>query len=392
MKRVLEGSDAVAEGVRLARVQVISAYPITPQTHIVERLAEFCADGKLEARFLRVESEHSALAALIGASSMGVRTFTATSSQGLALMHELLHWASAARLPIVMADVNRALAPGWNIWADQTDSLAQRDTGWIQLYCESVQETLDSTLQAFRLAESVNLPVMVVLDAFFLSHTFEPADVPDQEAVDRFLPPFQPRIALTTENPCSLSQMAPPNVYMEMRYSMHEAMQQTFDEFAAVVEDFEKIFGRHSGAVEAIRCEDAEIILVTSGTITSTARQVVEELRSQGEPVGILKIKLFRPFPVASVRQILGRAQKVAVIDRNYSFGASGIFAQEVRAVLCGIPNPPPVFGFVAGLGGRDVNTGTLEEIYQYTKNHASPTEESIWVGLQEVYHAAGNR
>lgn len=392
MKRVLEGSDAVAEGVRLARAQVISAYPITPQTHIVERLAEFCADGKLEARFLRVESEHSALAALIGASSMGVRTFTATSSQGLALMHELLHWASAARLPIVMANVNRALAPGWNIWADQTDSLAQRDTGWIHLYCESVQETLDSTLQAFRLAESVNLPVMVVLDAFFLSHTFEPADVPEQEAVDRFLPSFQPRIALTPENPCSLSQMAPPNVYMEMRYSMHQAMEATFAAYAEIAADFERLFGRHAGAVEAIQCEDAAIILVTSGTITSTARQVLADLRSRGERVGVLKIKLFRPFPVTAVRQVLGGAQKVAVIDRNYSFGASGIFAQEVRAALCGLPQPPPVFGFVAGLGGRDVNTGTLEEIYRHTRTHPSPTEESIWVGLQEVEHAAGNR
>ena len=392
MKRVLEGSDAVAEGVRLAKVEVISAYPITPQTHIVERLAEFCADGKLNARFLRVESEHSALAALIGASSVGVRTFTATSSQGLALMHELLHWASAARLPIVMADVNRALAPGWNIWADQTDSLAQRDTGWIQFYCESVQETLDSTLQAFRLAERMNLPVMVVLDAFFLSHTYEPADIPDQETVDRFLPPFQPRFALTPENPCSLSQMAPPNVYMEMRHSMHEAMEQTLDEFKEITEDFEYIFGRPSSAVEAIQCEDAEIILVTSGTITSTARQVIEELRSHGEPVGILKMRLFRPFPVASVRQLLGSARKIAVIDRNYSFGASGIFAQEVRAALCGLSEHPTVFGYVAGLGGRDVNTGSLEEIYWHTKNHASPGQESIWIGLREVEHAARNR
>lgn len=216
MKKVLEGSHAVAEAVRLAGVQVVSAYPITPQTHIVERLADFCADGSMNARFLRVESEHSALAALIGASSMGVRTFTATSSQGLALMHELLHWASGARLPIVMADVNRALAPGWNIWADQTDSLSQRDTGWIQFYCETGQEILDTTLLAFRLAEAVNLPVMVVLDAFFLSHTFEPVDIPDQEAADAFLPPFRPRIALNTADPCALSQMAPPNVYMEM--------------------------------------------------------------------------------------------------------------------------------------------------------------------------------
>lgn len=393
MKRVLEGSDAVAEAVRLAKVGVISAYPITPQTHIVERLAEFCADGTLKARFLRVESEHSALAALIGASSMGVRTFTATSSQGLALMHELLHWTSAARLPVVMADVNRALAPGWNIWADQTDSLAQRDTGWIQCYCETGQETLDTTLQAFRLAERVDLPVMVLLDAFFLSHTYEPVDVPDQESVDRFLPPFHLRFALNTRQPCSLSQLAPPDVYMEMRHSIHEAMQQTVNgEFAAVEDDFARIFGRRYGAVEAIACDNAEIILVTSGTITSTARQVMEDLRSQGEKVGILKVKLFRPFPVSLVRQALGGAKKTAVIDRNFSFGASGIFAQEVRAALCGLPARPQVFGYVAGLGGRDVHTAAIEEIYRHVKNHPSPDEESIWIGVREVEHEAGNR
>ena len=210
MRHVLEGSHAVSEAVRLARTQVISAYPITPQTHIVEQLSEYCANGTLDARFLRVESEHSAMAALIGAASSGVRTFTATSSQGLALMHELLHWASGARLPIVMAQVNRALAPGWNIWADQTDSLAQRDTGWIQLYCENGQEVLDTTIQAFRLAEWVNLPVMVNLDAFFLSHTYEPVDVPDQKSVDKFLPPYKPRFQLDLANPCAFNQLAPP--------------------------------------------------------------------------------------------------------------------------------------------------------------------------------------
>ena len=392
MKRVLEGSDAVAEAVRLARVDVISAYPITPQTHIVERLAEFCSNGTLNARFLRVESEHSALASLIGASSMGVRTFTATSSQGLALMHELLHWASGARLPVVMAEVNRALAPGWNIWADQTDSLAQRDTGWIQLYCETCQETLDTTLQAFLLAERVYLPVMVVLDAFFLSHTFEPVDIPDPGAVDRFLPPYEPRFAVTPESPCALGQLAPPNVYMEMRHSIHAAMQQTLDEFAAIEDDFADCTGRRHGAVEAIECEDAEVILVTSGTITSTARQVIEELRAKGEKAGILKIKLFRPFPVSLIRQTLGNAKKVAVIDRNFSFGASGIFAQEVRAALYALTDRPVVFGFIAGLGGRDVTSGTIEEIYQFAKEHASANEESIWVGLREVEHADGNR
>jgi pyruvate ferredoxin oxidoreductase alpha subunit len=388
MRTVLEGSHAVAEAVRLARTQVVSAYPITPQTHIVERLSDFCADGSLKARFLRVESEHSALAALIGAASAGVRTFTATSSQGLALMHELLHWASGARLPIVMAEVNRALAPGWNIWTDQTDSLAQRDTGWIQLYCESCQETLDTTLQAFRLAELVNLPVMVVLDAFFLSHTYEPVDVPDEEAADRFLPPFQPRFQLDTKNPCALNQMVPPSFYMEMRRNIQSGMEEAMWRFAEVEAEFESVFGRCYGMVEAVHCEDAEIILVTSGTITSTSRMVLEELRAKGEKVGLLKVKLFRPFPVEAIRTVLKSARKVAVIDRNFSFGASGIFAQEIRAALCGLDERPQVFGFIAGLGGRDVTASVLEEIYLHAKNNPTPDSESIWVGLHEVQHA----
>ncbi len=387
MKIVLEGSQAVAEAVRLARVPVISAYPITPQTHIVERLSDFCADGSLKARFLRVESEHSALAALIGASSTGARTFTATSSQGLALMHELLHWASGARLPIVMAEVNRALAPGWNIWADQTDSLAQRDTGWIQLYCETGQECLDTTLQAFGLAESVNLPVMVILDAFYLSHTYEPVDVPDQEAVDRFLPPYQPRFQLDTQNPSALHQMAPPGVYMEMRYSLQQAMEETRQRFVDLETIFEKNFGRRYGPVEAIGCQEAEIILVTSGTITSTGRQLLQDLHRQGEKVGLLKVKMFRPFPFELIRKHLRSAKKVAVIDRNFSFGASGIFAQEIRAALCSLPERPIVFGYIAGLGGRDVTLNTLGEIYQITKNQECPAQESLWVGLQEVSH-----
>ncbi|UCE83766.1 MAG: pyruvate ferredoxin oxidoreductase [Deltaproteobacteria bacterium] len=391
MQQVLEGSHAVAEAVRLARAQVISAYPITPQTHIVERLSEYCADGTLDARYLRVESEHSALAALIGAASSGVRTFTATSSQGLALMHELLHWASGARLPIVMAEVNRAMAPGWNIWADQTDSLAQRDTGWIQLYCEDGQEVLDTTIQAYRLAEWVNLPVMVILDAFFLSHTYEPVDVPDQEAADRFLPPYQPRFMLDLENPCAFSQLAPPNIYMEMRYNIQTAMDESLAYFDQMETEFEGIFGRRHGAVEAIQCEDAEVILITSGTVTSTSRQVVADLRHKGEKVGLLKIKLFRPFPVSRIRELTGTASKLAVIDRNFSFGASGIFAQEIRAALCNLPAHPPVYGYIVGLGGRDVTTEVIENIYYLTKNSTAPQQESVWMGLHEVNHAIGH-
>jgi pyruvate/2-oxoacid:ferredoxin oxidoreductase alpha subunit len=242
MKHVLEGSHAVSEAVRLARAKVISAYPITPQTHIVEALSEYCADGSLDARFICVESEHSAMASCIGASSAGVRTFTASSSHGLALMHELLHWAAGARLPIVMAEVNRALGPGWNIWMDQSDSLSQRDTGWIQLYCETGQEVLDTTLQAYRLAETVNLPVMVVLDAFFLSHTYEPVDIPDQASVDKFLPSFEPRIVLDLQNPSAIGQMAPPAYYMEMRHSIQTAMQSVLENFMNVEREFETVF------------------------------------------------------------------------------------------------------------------------------------------------------
>ncbi len=388
MKKVLEGSHAVAEAVRLANVHVISAYPITPQTHIVEKLSDFCADGTIKARFLRVESEHSAMAVMIGAASTGMRSFTATSSQGLALMHELLHWAAGARLPIVMAEVNRAMAPGWNIWADQTDSLAQRDTGWIQLYCETSQEVLDTTLQAFFLAEAVNLPVMVNMDAFFLSHTYEPVDIPNQEDVDRFLPELEPKFQLDTQHPMAFNQLATPDVYMEMRHNLHLSMEQVFQLFEKIEDDFYEIFGRRYSPVESVSCEDGDIIFVTTGTITGTCRQFVMDLRKKGEKVGLLKIKLFRPFPVKSIRKYLGTVNKVAVIDRNFSFGASGIFAQEVRAALCNSKKSPPVFGFVAGLGGRDVTLDSLAEIYEYTKKHNTPDAESIWIGLKEVNHA----
>ncbi|MFP4308479.1 MAG: pyruvate ferredoxin oxidoreductase [Desulfococcaceae bacterium] len=390
MKQVIEGSHAVSEAVRLARVQVMSAYPITPQTHIVEALSEYVAEGSMDARYICVESEHSAMAAVIGAASGGVRTFTASSSQGLALMHELLHWASAARLPIVMAEVNRALGPGWNIWMDQTDSLAQRDTGWIQLYCEDGQEVLDTTLMAYRLAEAANLPVMVVLDAFFLSHTYEPVDVPEQAEVDRFLPPLEPRVRVEPGVPVAMSQMAPPGVYMEMRRDIQRGMERVPRLFRETEDAFEAVFGRRYGAVDPICCEDAETILVVAGTAASTCRQVVEDLRTEGQKVGLLKLKQFRPFPVAEIREILGRAKRVAVLDRNYSFGAGGIFAQEIRAALCNRPGGhPPVHGFIGGLGGRDVTPELLEEIFERAKTAESPEPESVWVGLQEPPAAA---
>jgi len=363
MRQVLEGSQEAATAVRLARTKVISAYPITPQTHIVEELAKFCADGSLEGKFICVESEHSAMAAVIGASAGGVRTFTASSSQGLALMHEMLHWASGARLPIVMAEVNRALGPGWNLWLDQTDSLAQRDTGWIQLYCEDGQEVLDTILEAYLLAEIASLPVMVVLDAFFLSHTFEPVDVPSQAEVDAFLPAFEPRFALDTKAPCGMHEMAQPAVYMEMRRSIQAAMEAVPEVYARIEADFRSRFGRSYGAIEAIDCDDADVVLVMAGTTASTCRQLVMDLRARGERIGLLKLKMFRPFPAAAARKALASAKRIAVVDRNNSAGAGGIFAQELRAALCNEDGRAPVYSYVAGLGGRDVTMDTLERI-----------------------------
>ncbi len=384
MREVIEGSHAVAEAVRLARVKMMSAYPITPQTHIVEELSKYCAEGKINGSFMCVESEHSAMASVIGAASGGVRTFTASSSHGLALMHEMLHWAAGARLPIVMAEVNRALGPGWNLWMDQSDSLSQRDTGWIQLYCEDGQEALDTVLQAYRLAEILSLPVMVVLDAFFLSHTYEPVDIPDQGAVDRFLPAYVPKIQMDTKNPCALNQMAPPPVYMEMRRSMQSAMEMAPAVFGQVEDEFFSVFDRRYGPVDAFFCEDADVILVMAGTMASTCRQMVMDLREKGEKVGLLKLKMFRPFPSEAIYHNLRSAQKIAVVDRNCSFGVGGIFAQEIRASLYNRKDRPPLFSYIAGLGGRDITVQTLETIYRMTCEQAAPQPESVWVGLNE--------
>ena len=385
MKKVIVGNHAVSWGVKLARAEVIAAYPITPQTQIVEELAEMCADGRLPARFIKVESEHSAMAACIGASATGARAFTATSSQGLALMHELLHWAAGARLPIVMADVNRALGPGWNIWTDQTDSLSQRDTGWVQLYCETNQEVLDTTIQAFRLAETLDLPVMIVLDAFYLSHTSEPVDIPSQEDVDAFLPKRAARLKLDTADPHSFGALTRPDAYMEMRRAQHEAMCEVPLALQVIEDEWEACFSRRWGAVETYRVEGAETVLVTSGTITSTAREVVDLRRASGERVGLVKVKLFRPFPTALLRGALAGARRVAVVDRNLSPGRGGIFAEELRASLYDLPasKRPEVFGHVAGLGGRDVTPETLGEILDRTRAAPFPMREDLWVGAE---------
>ena len=384
MKKVIVGNHAVSWGVKLARCEVISAYPITPQTQVVEELSEMCGSGELDARFIKVESEHSAMAACIGASATGVRAFTATSSQGLALMHELLHWASGARHPIVMADINRALGPGWNIWADQTDSLSQRDTGWIQLYCETNQEVLDTTVQSFRLAEALDVPVMLVLDAFFLSHTAEPVDIPDQALVDAFLPKREARVRLDPADPHAFNALVRPDAYMEMRLALHEALGRAHQAFVEVETEWARLTGRRYGALESYRTADAEVLLVTSGTVTSTARHVVDQRRANGEKVGLVKVKMFRPFPTEAIRRLLGGVPRVAVLDRNLSPGRGGIFAEEIRAALYDVAaeDRPLLFGYVLGLGGRDVTPETIDEVIERTRTAARPEREDIWVGV----------
>jgi pyruvate/2-oxoacid:ferredoxin oxidoreductase alpha subunit len=383
MKTVIEGSHAVSYGVMLSRVQMISAYPITPQTHIVEKLAELCANGDLQAKFLTVESEHSAMASCIGAASVGVRVFTATSSQGLALMHELLHWAAGARLPIVMANVNRTLGAPWNIWSDQTDSLSQRDTGWLQFYCESSQEVVDTIIQAYKISEAVSLPSMVVLDAFYLSHTSEPVDVPDQERVDRFLPPFEPKYKLDPGEARSFNSLTSPEFLTEMRYQMQQAMEEALSVIPRVDEEYFNLFGRQYHLIEPYDCEGSELILLTSGTVSSTARDVVDHYRAEGKAIGLLKIRTFRPFPSEEIKKVLRGIGKVAVIDRNISCGKGGIFAEELKSAFCNERERPVVFGYVAGLGGRDITQETISNVIEYTLAQDRPKEEIFWADLR---------
>jgi len=383
MKKIMVGNHAVSWGVMLARAEVIPAYPITPQTTIVEELSVLCADGRLKAKFIPVESEHSAMACCVGASAAGVRTFTATSGQGLALMHEMLHWASGARLPIVMANVNRALGSPWNIWGEQTDSLSQRDTGWLQLYCESNQEVLDTTIQAFKIAEEIHLPVMLNLDAFFLSHTAEPVEIPEQKGVDDFLPRYQPEFRLDPKKPYSFGCLTPPEYFMEFRYKIQQSMLQGKEVSRRVDEEFGQSFGRKYGLIEAYRCDGADLILVTSGAIASTARVVVDALRQKGRKVGMVKVRLFRPFPQEELYAVLRDVEKVAVVDRNVSFGVGGIFAHELNAAFCNEKTRPPIFSYIAGLGGRDVTPQVLNDVVYQTYKRSQPEKHSVWVGMR---------
>ncbi len=381
--KVIEGTHSASYAVKLSRVQVISAYPITPQTSIVEKLSELCASGEIPAQYIKVESEHSAMAAVIGAEASGARSFTATSSQGLALMHEVLHWAANARLPIVLANVNRALAPPWNIWADQTDSLAQRDTGWIQFYCESNQEVLDMIIQAYRIGEQVMLPVMINMDAFFLSHTSEPVALPKQELVDKFLPPYKPKFKLDVNDPHAFGGLAGPDSYMEFRYRIQEAMEAARELIPVVADEYNQYIGRYHGAMlEEYRTEGAEYLLITAGTITGTSRLVIDEYREKGVNLGLVKLRTFRPFPTEDIRRIARNVKKIGVIDRNISFGQSGIFFSEIKSALYNSGANPLLNGYIAGLGGRDVVPQNIRDIVEHLMK-SEKGQDLVWIGVK---------
>jgi pyruvate/2-oxoacid:ferredoxin oxidoreductase alpha subunit len=386
MKRFLTGNHAVAEAARLCRLQVVAAYPITPQTPIYEKLSDWDAAGELGGIMMRVESEHSAMAACLSASLAGARTFTATASQGLALMHEMLHFAAGCRTAVVMAVVNRTLAGPWAFWSDQTDSLSQRDTGWIQIYCEDNQESLDTTIQAFRIAEEVKLPVMVMLEANFISHFMEPVEVPKQELVDRFLPPVALPQRFDVDNPGYAVPTVTQQEFREYRKLSQEAMEYSLQVIERVNQEFAAVFGRSYGLAEAVECDDADLVILTTATITSTARVALDELREQGLNVGLFKLRVFRPFPTAAVRAALDHVPRIAVIERNISLGREGIFCSEVKAAMVNSPGHPRIQGYLAGLGGSDVNPELIQRVAHHALESDMVQDGPIWMAEDSLW------
>lgn len=375
---LLTGNHAVSWAARLARPQVVPVYPITPQTPILELLTDFQAQGHFDAEILTPESEHSVLAACIPASLAGARVFTATASQGLLLMHELLHYASGARAPIVMVNVNRTVASPWAFWPDQTDSLSQRDTGWVQFYTESAQESLDTVLHAFRVAEQVTLPVMVNHDAFYVSHALEPVQVPEQAMVDSYLPLYAPFHRLDTAVGSSWGNVVNQEMFRRHREGLEAAMAQALIAAQEADREWGALTGRSHGLVERYRCDGARAVIVTMGSMCGTAREAVDAMRDAGEAVGLLKIRLFRPLPVQALRVALEGVPDVVVLDRNHSPGLGGIVHQELRGALYGLPAAPRVHGILAGVGGVNVSPNAIAGLVRSALQSAPPVE-STW-------------
>ncbi|MDM8534602.1 transketolase C-terminal domain-containing protein [Clostridiaceae bacterium HSG29] len=369
MKKFICGDDAVAEGVRLSRPHVISAYPITPQTITVERLSEMVEDKSLNAEYMHVESEHSALACAMGVSSVGARAFTATSSQGLLYMAENLPYVSGARLPIVMMNANRSIATPWNIYGDQMDSMFLLNSGWIQVYVEDAQEALDMVIQAYRIAEDKNVmtPIMINLDGFVLTHTYELVDIPEQKMVDEFLPKINTtEQVMTVENPKSLCISAGNDFNFEFNIKQNNDMINSETIIELVDKEFGEKFGRYyNGMLEAYKCDDAEAILVTTGTITGTARIVCDQMRKDGKKVGIIKLRYLRPFPTEKINSILDNKKAVGIIDKNMSFGYEGTIFTNINSSLLQLANAPTSINFIGGIGGKDITKNNIKEAFE---------------------------
>jgi pyruvate ferredoxin oxidoreductase alpha subunit len=364
MKKIISASEAIALGVKLCKPKVISIYPITPQTMIPERIADFVYNGEFDAELVNVESEHSALSVCLGAQATGIRTFIATASQGLELMHEILFVVSGMRLPVVMAIANRALSAPISIWNDHQDSISARDAGWMQFYVETPQEAIDTVIMAYKVAEDHKIltPAMVCLDGYTLSHVYEPVDIPSQKQVDSFLPKYTPKYKLDPKKPLTMGPIAPPNVYMEIKKEQHEAMNSALPLIKKANSDFKKVLGRKygDGLIEGYKTKDADFAIVAMGTICGTIRTVVDEFRRKGKRVGLIKLKAFRPFPEERLKKELDKLKGVAVIDRDISVGQEGAVFTEVKSIA-----DIPVHSFIAGLGGRDVRPKHIRSVFK---------------------------
>ena len=374
-RQFLSGNEAFAYGVRLARPQVISAYPITPQTIVVEKLSEFVEDGSLKSEFIHVESEHSALSCAMGASSVGARAFTATSSQGLLYMAECLPYAAGGRFPIVMMNANRSTALPWNIYGDQRDSLSQLDSGWIQAYAENAQEALDLALMSFYIAEhkQVSTPFMANLDGFVLTHTYEVVDVPTAEQADEFLPPFETENKMSLTKPKNLGFSAGPDTNTFFKYKEHTGLLNVKETVTEAESRFESIFGRHySGLTESYRTDDADYILITLGSISGLVREIVDSLRDMGERVGLLRIRYMRPFPNEEIADAVKNAKAVGVLEKDISFGNEGTVYTNVNSALQKAGISIPTSDYIGGLGGRNISPGEIENIFEELKQEKS--------------------
>jgi 2-oxoisovalerate ferredoxin oxidoreductase alpha subunit len=377
------GNRIAAKAAVMAKPEVVAAYPITPQTTLVEAIAEYVASGEFKGDYICVESEHSAMCACIGASAAGSRTFTATSSHGLLLMHEMLHWAALARLPVVMCNINRVVGPGWNIWADENDSISQRDTGWIQFYCSSNQEIFDTVIQAFKLAEheKIVLPVMVNLNAFILSHTSMPAEIPEQHTVDEFLGKYVPKWKLDIDNPTTFGNIIGPAFYYKVRRAMQESQQYAKKLIPQIAKDWKKSSGYfHGDLLEYYKCEGAEHILLSMGAIGAESKTAINELQKAGKKIGLASVRVIRPFPTEEIIA-LGKQADLIVIDRNISVGSEGVLFNEVKGALYG-KSTAKVTGFIAGLGGKDVTYKDIETIC--TKAMKGTITEQEWYGMED--------